>query len=134
MPRRYWNRRIVCFYAASGADTTQKAIVNLALVPALGYLDKINELIVKAQKNELTQAEFLILKGFDLAELSAYEQAKELTIELLKKWLVKYKFKKWTVHQTTPNLIGRPVTDLEKIARAEDIVDKLSNNNHWKSL
>lgn len=103
------------------------------LVPALGYLDKINELIAKAQKNELTQAEFLILKDFDLAELRAYEQAKELTIELLKKWLVKYKFKNWTMHQTTPNLIGQPVTDQEKIARAEDIADKLSNNNHWKS-
>lgn len=63
------------------------------LVAALGYLDKINELIEKAQNNTLTQAEFLILKDFDLAELREYEQAKELTISLLKKWLVKYKFK-----------------------------------------
>ncbi|MEQ9220301.1 MAG: ATP-dependent Clp protease proteolytic subunit [Cyclobacteriaceae bacterium] len=103
------------------------------LVPALGYLDKINELIVKAQNDQLTQAEFLILKDFDLAELRAYEQAKELTIELLKKWLVKYKFKNWTTHQTTPELIGQPVTERQKIARAKDIADKLSNNNHWKS-
>ena len=48
-------------------------------VPALGYLDKINELIEKAQKNTLTNAEFLILKDFDLAELRGYEQARELT-------------------------------------------------------
>ena len=49
-------------------------------VAALGYLDKINELIEKAKNNDLTQAEFLILKDFDLAELRGYEQAKELTI------------------------------------------------------
>lgn len=62
-------------------------------VPALGYLDKVNELIEKAKTNTLSNAEFLILKDFDLAELRGYEQAKELTISLLEKWLVKYKFK-----------------------------------------
>ena len=40
-------------------------------VAALGYLDKINELIKKARDNELTNAEFIILKDFDLAELRA---------------------------------------------------------------
>lgn len=54
------------------------------LVPALGYLDKINELLDKAKQNTLTQAEFLILKDFDLAELKQYEQAKDLAISLLK--------------------------------------------------
>ncbi|MDR2408784.1 MAG: serine dehydrogenasease [Bacteroidales bacterium] len=97
-------------------------------VPALGYLDKINELIQKAQNNTLTQAEFIILKEFDLAELRAYEQAKELTIDLLKKWLVVYKFKKWTHHRNREE-----VTQEEKIKRAEEIADKLSNNRIWKS-
>jgi len=102
-------------------------------VAALGYLDKINELIEKAKNNELTQAEFLILKDFDLAELRSYEQAKELTISLLKKWLVKYKFKNWTTHNSSPKLLNTPVTVEQKQARAEDIADKLSNNNIWKS-
>lgn len=53
-------------------------------VPALGYLDKVNEMLEKAKSKTLTQAEFLILKDIDLAELRAYEQAKELTISLLK--------------------------------------------------
>jgi hypothetical protein len=97
-------------------------------VPALGYLDKINELIQKAQAKTLTQAEFIILKEFDLAELRAYEQAKELTIDLLKKWLVVYKFRTWTHHRS-----GEKVTDDEKIERAADIADKLSNNRIWKS-
>lgn len=46
-------------------------------VPALGYLDKVNSLLDKAKKGTLTNAEFLILRDFDLAELRAYEQAKE---------------------------------------------------------
>jgi serine dehydrogenase proteinase len=102
-------------------------------VAALGYLDKINELIIKAQNNELTQAEFIILKDFDLAELRGYEQAKNLTIDLLEKWLVKFKFKNWNEHRTNPELIGQEVTEEQKIIRAKDIADKLSNNNMWKS-
>jgi len=97
-------------------------------VPALGYLDKINELIDKAQKGSLTQAEFIILKDFDLAELRKYEQAKELTIDLLKKWLVKYKFETWTEHKD-----GRIVTEEEKTQRAEEIANSLSDNRIWKS-
>lgn len=97
-------------------------------VPALGYLDKINELIKKAQDGTLTQAEFLILKDFDLAELRGYEQAKELTISLLKKWLVKYKFRNWNNHSN-----GDPVTMAEKEARAEEIANKLGDNNEWKT-
>lgn len=102
-------------------------------VAALGYLDKINELIEKAKNNNLTQAEFLILKDFDLAELRGYEQAKELTISLLKKWLVKYKFKNWTKHRTNPDLLNTEVTDEQKQGRAEEIADKLSDNKFWKS-
>ena len=106
-------------------------------VAALGYLDKVNELIEKARSkdpdNQLTQAEFLILKDIDLAELRGYEQAKNLTIELLKKWLVKYKFKNWTEHKTNPILLGTEVTLEQKEERAKEIADKLSDSNLWKS-
>lgn len=98
-------------------------------VPALGYLDKVNELIKKAQENKLTNAEFLILKDFDLAELRAYEQARELTVTLLKKWLVKYKFKHWEKHTTTEN----PVTNEDKEKRAEEIAAALGDNKRWNS-
>jgi len=98
------------------------------MVPALGYLDKVNELIQKSQNGQLSQAEFIILKEFDLAELRAYEQAKELTIDQLKKWLVQYKFKNWNTHKD-----NKTVTLEEKIERAEEIAAKLSNSNIWKS-
>lgn len=98
-------------------------------VPALGYLDKINELIKKVKNNQLTNAEFVILKDFDLAELKGYEQAKELTISLLTKWLVKYKFKNWNIHNST----GNAVSTKEKEKRAEEIAANLGDNNKWKS-
>lgn len=102
------------------------------MVPALGYLDKINELIEKAQNNELSNAEFIILKDFDLAELRSYQQAKDLTIDLLEKWLVKYKFKNWSEHRTDPDKLGQAVTEDEKIQRAKEIGDALSDNKIWK--
>lgn len=98
-------------------------------VPALGYLDKVHELIDKARAKTLTDAEFLILKDFDLAELRGYEQAKELTVSLLMKWLVKYKFKNWNIHETS----GTPVTEEDKLSRAQEIADKLGDNKTWKS-
>ncbi len=102
-------------------------------VAALGYLDKINDMITKAKQGLLTKEEFLILREFDLAELRGYEQAKELTIDSLKNWLVKYKFKNWHTHKTNPKILGKAVTTEEKEIRATEIADKLSDNNTWKS-
>lgn len=97
-------------------------------VAALGYLDKVNEYIEKAKAGTLTNVEFAILKDFDIAELRGFEQARDLTIDLLKKWLVKYKFKNWTKHSN-----GSEVTIEEKRNRAKEIAGHLSDNNDWKS-
>ena len=97
-------------------------------VAALGYLDKVNEFIAKAAAGNLTNAELIWLKEIDLGELRSFEQARDLTIDLLKKWLVIYKFKNWNNHHD-----GSPVTNQEKEQRAEDIAKDLSDNNKWKS-
>jgi hypothetical protein len=102
-------------------------------VPALGYLDKVNELIEKSAKGTLTHAELVMLQKQDLAMLRRYEQAKELTIALLKNWLVKYKFKNWDMHQTYPDKLNQPVTQVEKTERAEEIAKLLSENSEWHS-
>lgn len=102
-------------------------------VPALGYLDQVDRLLEKARKNELTQAEFLILQSLDLAMLSRYEQARNLTITLLKKWLVEYKFSDWKVHRTNAEKKGQPVTQDEKQQRAEEIAKRLGDNKLWHS-
>jgi membrane-bound ClpP family serine protease len=102
-------------------------------VPALGYLDKVEELLKKAKDGTLSEAEFLILQNQDLAMLSRFEQAKELTITLLKKWLVEYKFKDWAKHETNPAKKGKSVTQEEKEERAAEIADLLGSNKKWHS-
>lgn len=116
------------YYSVLGPIDPQVKNSDGKFVAALGYLDKINDLIAKAQNNTLTQAEFLILKDFDLAELRAYEQARDLAIDLLVDWLSIYKFKDWTVHAD-----GTTVTLDQKKDRAKAIATDLSDNKKWKS-
>jgi len=102
-------------------------------VPALGYLDKVEGLLKKATSGALTNAEFLILQNQDLAVLARYEQARDLTVTLLKKWLVEFKFRDWAVHRTDPAKLGQPVTLDEKQERAEQIAKMLGDNKLWHS-
>ena len=97
-------------------------------VPALGYLDKVEEI---TNKPKLTDADIVFLKSIDLAKLGWFEQARELSIDLLKTWLVTHKFKNWDTHRT--NNPGTPVTDAEKKQRAQEIASMLSDNTHWHS-
>lgn len=97
-------------------------------VPALGYLDKVTEI---TNKGALTPADVVLLKSVDLAKLALFEQGRDLSVDLLKKWLVQYKFKDWTAHRTTNP--GTPVTILEKAERAEEIARELANHKRWRS-
>ena len=54
-------------------------------VPALSYLNQFERLNEKAMQGELTSAEYALLSKLDLGELYQFEQAKELSIELLVK-------------------------------------------------
>ena len=97
-------------------------------VAALGYLDKVAEI---SAKPKLAPADVVLLKSMDLGVLALYEQARDLSIDLLKKWLVEYKFKDWTLHRTTNR--GKPVTQDEKQVRAEEIAAALSDHRLWHS-
>lgn len=101
------------------------------LVPALGYLEKVEEFVEKANNNRLSAAEVVMLKGLDLAELHRFEQAKDLSISLLRQWLVTYKFKNWLFHRT--NNPETPVTQVEKESRADQIARNLMDNKKWHS-
>ena len=100
------------------------------LVPALGYLAKYEELIEKSRVGTLTSAEAaFFVQNFDAAELYSYEQAKKLSIKLLKEWLVKYKFKNWKKTKTR----GINVTPTMRRQRAEEVGTKLSDTERWCS-
>lgn len=96
-------------------------------LPALGYLIQYQRLLEKAQKGNLTTAEMAVLVQFDQAELYLIEQARELSIALLKDWLVKYKFKNW--HRTETQ--NKPVTLKMKRDRASAIGRKLNDPSLW---
>jgi membrane-bound ClpP family serine protease len=97
-------------------------------VPALGYLDKVEEMISKSSAGQLTQAELIMLREQDLAMLRRHEQARDLTIALLKEWLVRYKFKNWNTHKD-----GTTVSAQQKIDRATEIARDLGDNKLWHS-
>lgn len=100
------------------------------LIPATGYLVQYDRLIKKSQRGTLTPAELhYLIEKFDPAELFSFEQAQNLSVKLLKQWLVNYKFKNWV--KTTTR--GVAVTKRMKISRAVSIAKKLSNPNQWLS-
>lgn len=98
-------------------------------VPALSYLIQYERLLDKDRKGELTNAEFALLSKFDLAELHQFEQARELSITLLKKWLANYKFKNWTKTDGSGKTVDQPMRE----TRAKQIATVLSNNELWHS-
>ena len=102
-------------------------------VPALGYLDQVEKMILKSSQGMLTDAELVLLQTLDLAMLSRYEQAKNLTITLLKRWLVDFKFKDWVKHRTNPDKVGKAVTPEEKEEWAGEVARMLSDNKIWHS-
>lgn len=98
-------------------------------VPALSYLSQYDRLIAKAQGGTLTDAEFMIMKGFDQAELHKFEMARELSVSLLRRWLTSYKFRDWSVTETSKS----PVTPKMREQRAEDVATVLMDHQRWGS-
>jgi hypothetical protein len=116
-------------YASSLGPIDPQVYNGHTWVPALGYLDKVEELIGKSLDGSISQAELVLLRELDLAMLRTYEQARDLTVALLTDWLVKYKFKTWKTHSST----GLPVTVQEKEVRAREIARDLGDNKLWHS-
>jgi hypothetical protein len=118
------------YYSILGPIDPQVRNKDNAFVPALGYLEKYNQLMQKSGKQSLSAAElaFLIQK-FDPAQIHRFEQARDHSVDLLKKWLVQYKFKNWTVTRTQ----GKSVTTAMRERRAADIAKKLNDTKRWRS-
>lgn len=121
--------RIYMDYSSSLGPIDPQVFNGKSWVPAMGYLDKVEELIKKSHEGTISSAELLLLREQDLAMLRRYEQARDLAIALIKEWLVKYKFKDWEFHGSD----GRVVTQVDKEIRAEQIASLLGNNSHWLS-
>lgn len=98
-------------------------------VPALSYLVQYERLKNAARAGELTTIEVALAQQLDLAELHRFEEARELSVSLLKEWLAKYKFKNWTKTQAR----GQEVTTGMRTERAEEIARELMDHQKWHS-
>lgn len=124
------DRILMDYYSILGPIDPQVRDPNGQFVPALGYLEKFKELVAKSAKGGLTQAELaFLLDKFDPAQLHRLEQAREHSVDLLKRWLVAYKFKNW--HKTETR--GLKVTATMKTDRAKKIANSLNDTRRWRS-
>lgn len=124
------DRIFMDYYAILGPIDPQIEREDGDLIPALGYLAKYEELVAKSASGNLTTLEATwFIERFDPAELYAYEQARDLSVDLLQQWLVKYKFKDWTEMEGSK----KTVTGKMRKERAADIAKKLNDTARWKS-
>ena len=125
--------KIFMDYSSSLGPIDPQIIKGETYVPAQGYLDQYQKMLDKSGRGELTPAEYFVLQQTDLGMLARFEQAKELSIQLLKEWLVQYKFKNWAIHRTDPQKRGQAVSQAEKEQRADEIAKKLAQHENWHS-
>lgn len=93
----------------------------------LSYLEQFDRLVAKSEEGTLTSAELVLLQKLDLADLRQFELVAELSVNLIREWLVEYKFKDWSIHSST----SQPVTREEKAERAEEIARALNEQERW---
>jgi hypothetical protein len=122
------------YYSVLGPIDPQIDMDEEGSVPGMGYLAKFKELLAEindpAREPEETRGQLAyLIKRFDPAILFTIEQAIEHSKSLLRAWLPKYKFKSWTVKETS----GEPVTAADRQQRADDIATILGKAEHWHS-
>ena len=121
--------RIMMNYFSRLGPIDPQIVKDGKLVPALSYLNQYEKLREISARGELTTAEYALLKNLDLGELYQFEQARELSIELLVRWLSQYKFKDWVKTKSR----GISVTEEMKFNRAKEIAQRLNDTNRWHS-
>ena len=123
------DRIMMDYFSCLGPIDPQIERPDGSLIPALSYLNQFERLNEKARKGELTTAEYALLDKLDLGELYQFQQARQLSVDLLIEWLTQYKFKDWTVTESR----GETVTDDMKKERANTIAEMLSDAEQWRS-
>ncbi|PKQ38498.1 MAG: Clp protease ClpP [Actinobacteria bacterium HGW-Actinobacteria-1] len=90
-------------------------------------LDKIKREVVDT--GTLNKAYIPMLSNLSPGELQHAEDALQFAKDLVRDWLVRYKFKDWNTHAST----GAPVTDEERNRRAREVADQLCDQRRWKT-
>ena len=70
-----------------------------------------------------------LLKNMDARDIGLAQSASKYSIDMVKDFLIKYKFRSWNKHSST----GKIVEEQEKIERANEIANLLCSHSNWKS-
>ena len=80
-----------------------------------------------AKTGSLNLAYVPMLQSLSPGELENAENAQKFSKDLVTRWLAEYKFRNWTSHSST----GEVVTPEERRGRAEQIAGELCNQGRW---
>ena len=104
-------------------------VVGRSRVSAYDYTNWIEKKRKEAEQSGLNQVDIAILAQISPGELEGAVNSQEYAVEMVKEWLVKYKFKNWKETETTK----QKVTDEMKYERAKEIAEALNNHKRWKT-
>lgn len=97
---------------------------------AQALLDGFEEIKKEVEKNGvLNKAYIPVLQGISPGEIENANNALLFAKDLVKEWLVNYKFKNWNKHSSN----GAEVTQDEKKKRANEIAERLCDHKYWKT-
>lgn len=99
------------------------------LRPAQAIIAGLEDIKQQAAGGSLNPAYVPILRNIDPGLLQQARNASDLSSSLVAEWLARYKFRDWTTHSSS----GRPVTDEERVERADEIAKKLCDHGKWLS-
>jgi hypothetical protein len=104
--------------------------IGRSVVSAYDYIEWVEEKRKEAEKQgALNPFDATMVAQITPGELGSVFHALKFAEDLVVKWLIKYKFKKWTDTETRKI----PVTQEMKSKRAEEIAKELMKHSKWRS-
>jgi len=94
---------------------------------AHALLEGMKKIREEVAQEGLNHAYIPILQAISPGELQSAQNALDFSKQLVREWLIRYKFKNWTVRETS----GLPVTEEYKLERAMKIGNALCDHGRW---
>ncbi len=104
--------------------------IGRSIVSAYDYMEWIKDKREEAEKQgALNPFDATMIAQISPGELGSVFHSLKFAEDLVKDWLVRYKFKNWIVTETHK----KTVTETMKKQRAEEIAKELTNHSKWRS-
>lgn len=104
--------------------------IGRSVVSAHDYMEWVRAKQDEAQKQgSLNPFDATMVAQISPGELGMVFHSLKFAEDLVKEWLIKYKFKNWNTTETR----NEPVTEQMKRNRAEEIAQELTNHTKWRS-